>query len=126
MNDNNKTAWNYDLVLSRPPKIKILLMLTKNFSKTEIELFPNALSHTKIRNYIKFFVHVCRTHFSLVLDTRLAYFFYLFFFLLFYFFSSFLVSSWGAGKVGGWLPLFFTFFHYHFVLDFKLQLLAFS
>ena len=38
MNDNNKTAWNYDLVLSRPPKIKILAILAKISRKTEIEL----------------------------------------------------------------------------------------
>ena len=41
--DNVKTSWNYNLVPSLPLKRKILLILTKDSLKTEIELFYRVL-----------------------------------------------------------------------------------
>ena len=37
--ENLQTLWNYSLVLSLPPKMKILWILTKNSWKIDIELF---------------------------------------------------------------------------------------
>ena len=38
--NNLKTSWNYNLVPSPPPKKKSLSILAKDYSKTEILLFP--------------------------------------------------------------------------------------
>ena len=56
---NTKTSWNYCLVLSPPPKMKILSVVAKIFWKTEIELCNSALFNMKTRVCLKYFVNHC-------------------------------------------------------------------
>ena len=58
--ENLKTSWNYCLVLSTLPKLKILSALAKKTpEKHELNFSLNALFHIKTRVYLKYFMNNC-------------------------------------------------------------------